>query len=213
MSSSWEKQLNLIVSYFVRVHFENEGNERDFPMDLKNEIRKFASRRVDIWYSKIIGPGIEIEGSLAKINNRSGWRSAYSTYTCNVKDGECIEWALRLKTRMTGSFYISIIKDDEKLLNDRKTFTSWGSKDNDKYIYCACYGYSRLASDRSVQFPGDKFGKEGDTLVIVVDENRKISMKINDRDYGFVPNFKLQPLNYRLAVHTTASQTCEIEFY
>ena len=216
MSSIWEKQLNLIVPYFVRIHFQNGSDGIEFPLDLKREIQKFASRRVGIWYSNIIGPDIYIIGDrLAKwtrTNDTFGWRTAYSTYTCNVEKGESIEWSLRLLTDVTSSFYISIIKDDDELLNEKAAFDSWGIRDNDKYIYGASYGYSRLASDNSVPFPGHEFKNEGDTLVIILDEDRKVSMKFNDGHCGSAPNFTLKPDNYRLAVHFWG-QSLDIEFF
>ena len=210
MSSIWQEQLDLIVPYFVRRYFEDEGDDIEFPSDLKKEIQKFASRFVDNWYSKIIGPSIIIQDRLATFTKCRGWRAVYSK--CSVKDGQCIEWALRLKSNVSGSFYISIIRDDTELLNERKSFDSWGPIDNDKYVYLSSYGTSRLASNDEIKFPDRKFTKQGDTLVITLDENRKISMKINDKDYGFVPNFTLKAENYRLAVHLVGAR-CEIEFY
>ena len=203
----------MIVSYFVRIQFENKGDEIRFPLDLNKEIERFASRGVDIWYSKIIGPDIIIQDSLAKwIPSRKGWRAAYSTYTCNAKDGECIEWSLRLKSNVQRKLYISLIKDDEGMLEEKRTLQVWARKDNDKFIYRASSGGSRLASNETVEFPGEKFAKEGDTLMITVDEYRRVSMKVNNKDYGYAPNFALKPEKYRLGVNL-CGHCCEIEFY
>ena len=90
--------------------------------------------------------------------------------------------------------------------------STWDTVDNDKYIYRACSGNSRLATTKPVAFPGRKFENKGDTLEIKVDENKKVSIKINDRDYGIVPGFLLKPEKYRLAVHVCAP-SCEMEFY
>ena len=180
MSSIWQEQLDLIVQYFVRRYFEHTGDDIEFPSDLKREIQKFASRFVDNWYSKIIGPSIIIQDRLATFTKCRGWRAVYSK--CSV------------------------------LLNEKKSFDSWGPIDNDKYVYLSSYGTSRLASNDEIKFPNRKFTQKGDTLMITLDENRKISMKINDEDYGFVPNFTLKSDYYRLAAHLVGTR-CEIEFY
>ena len=212
MSSLWKKQLNLIVPYFVRIHFENTGDDVEFPSDLKGEIQRFAARSVDNWYSKIIGPGIVIEDKVAKFTKQApGWRAVYSTYTCDIENGECIEWALRLRCKVYRGFYISIMKDDKTLLDEKKSFRTWRGVDNNKYVYLASNGTSRLATNKSVSFPGEKFASKEDTLVIIVDKNKKVSIRINDKHYGSAPNFILKPQKYRLAVHFVGP-TCEIEF-